>query len=97
TSTALLVEVLRPLGWKVDFYLPKRMDEGYGLSADGVENCLKKFSTKLVLAHHQVSSPAPATVALVNPQVGVQASACSEHREGQPKGWTPTFTELCSV
>jgi single-stranded-DNA-specific exonuclease len=122
TSTALLVEVLRPLGWKVDFYLPNRMDEGYGLSADGVENCLKKFSAKLLLAvdcgstavetvqklhergvdvivldHHQVSSPAPATVALVNPQVGVQASACSEHREGQPKGWTPTFTELCSV
>ena len=45
TSTALLVEVLRPLGWKVDFYLPNRMDEGYGLSADGVENCLKKYPT----------------------------------------------------
>jgi len=43
TSTALLVEVLRPLGWKADFYLPNRMDEGYGLSADGVENCLKKI------------------------------------------------------
>jgi len=50
TSTALLVEVLRPLGWKVDFYLPNRMDEGYGLSADGVENCLKKFSPTLLLA-----------------------------------------------
>ena len=45
TSTALLLEVLRPLGWQVDFYLPNRMDEGYGLSADGVENCLKKFPT----------------------------------------------------
>jgi len=43
TSTALLVEVLRALGWKVEFYLPHRMDEGYGLSQDGVENCLKKF------------------------------------------------------
>ena len=43
TSTALLVEVLRPLGWRVEFYLPNRMEEGYGLSADGVENCLKKF------------------------------------------------------
>src|SRR5437867_3207753 len=32
TSTALLIEVLRTLGWKVDFYLPHRMDEGYGLS-----------------------------------------------------------------
>jgi single-stranded-DNA-specific exonuclease len=118
TSTALLLEVLRPLGWRVDFYLPNRMDEGYGLSADGVENCLKKYPTTLLLAvdcgstavetiaslhsrgvdtivldHHQVSNPAPAAVALVNPQVGVQASACSE----QPKGWTPTFTELCSA
>ena len=50
TSTALLVEVLCALGWKVDFYLPNRMDEGYGLSADGVENCLKKYSTTLLLA-----------------------------------------------
>src|SRR5471030_2934883 len=50
TSTALLLEVLRSLGWKVEFYLPNRMDEGYGLSADGVENCLKKFPTTLLLA-----------------------------------------------
>src|SRR5471032_160450 len=98
TSTALLTEVLHALGWRVEFYLPNRMDEGYGLSADGVENCLKKFPTTLLLAvdcgstavetilllkargvdvivldHHQVSSPAPNAVALVNPQVGVQA------------------------
>ena len=50
TSTALLLEVLRPLGWQVDFYLPNRMDEGYGLSTDGVENCLKKFPATLLLA-----------------------------------------------
>ena len=50
TSTAILIEVLRPLGWQVDFYLPNRMDEGYGLSQDGVENCLKKFPFKLLLA-----------------------------------------------
>ncbi len=43
TSTALLLEVLRSLGWQVDFYLPHRMDEGYGLSQDAVENCLRKF------------------------------------------------------
>ena len=137
TSTALLVEVLRPLGWKVDFYLPNRMDEGYGLSADGVENCLKKFSAaessgatrpvKLLLAvdcgstavetisllrsrgvevivldHHQVSSPAPEAVALVNPQLQRAAGV-------PPAGPAPmtgqdcrqdagsTFTELCSV
>ena len=94
TSTALLLEVLRPLGWKVHYYLPHRMDEGYGLSQDGVENCLAKFPATLLLAvdcgstavasiaslrqrgvdvivldHHQVSSPAPAATALVNPQL----------------------------
>src|SRR5690349_16214835 len=36
TSTALLTEVLISLGWKVDCYLPHRLDEGYGLSQDGV-------------------------------------------------------------
>ena len=50
TSTTLLLEVLRKLGWRVDAYLPHRMDEGYGLSRDGVENCLKKFPVKLLLA-----------------------------------------------
>jgi single-stranded-DNA-specific exonuclease len=119
TSTALLLEVLRPLGWRVDFYLPNRMDEGYGLSADGVENCLKKFPTTLLLAvdcgstavetiaslrsrgvdtivldHHQVSNPAPAAVALVNPQLQSSAgvSPAPDRRDT-----CPAFTELCSA
>lgn len=50
TSAAILLEVLRPLGWTVNCYLPHRMDEGYGLSRDAVENCLKKFPANLVLA-----------------------------------------------
>ena len=94
TSTALLTETLRALGWNVNYYLPHRLDEGYGLSQDGVENCLRKFPATLLLAvdcgstataaiawlrdkgvdvlvldHHQISSPAPAAVALVNPQL----------------------------
>jgi single-stranded-DNA-specific exonuclease len=111
TSTTLLLEVLRQLGWRVEAYLPNRMDEGYGLSRDGVENCLKKFPVKLLLAvdcgstavetiawlrgqnvevivldHHQVSEPAPAAVALVNPQL-TQNSRLK----------TQNFTELCSA
>ena len=107
TSTALLVQALRALGWQVESYLPHRMDEGYGLSRDGAENCLQKFpATTLLLAvdcgstavesigwlrgrgvevvvldHHQVSSPPPDAVALVNPQLSVAG----------------TFHELCSV
>jgi single-stranded-DNA-specific exonuclease len=94
TSATLLTEVLTALGWKVNTYLPHRMEEGYGLSQSGVENCLARFPTRLLLAvdcgstaveavrwlgergvdvlvldHHQVSDPAPAAVALVNPQL----------------------------
>ncbi|MBI5802047.1 MAG: single-stranded-DNA-specific exonuclease RecJ [Verrucomicrobia bacterium] len=116
TSTALLLEIFRALGWSVDFYLPHRMDEGYGLSQDGVENCLSKFpATKLLLAvdcgstavetiswlkqrgvdvlvldHHQVSDPAPAALALVNPQLANRALS------GQ-RSAVSDFTELCSA
>src|SRR5207237_1455251 len=50
TATTLLTEVLRALGWMVEFYLPHRMEEGYGLSRSAVENCLKKFPVTLLLA-----------------------------------------------
>jgi single-stranded-DNA-specific exonuclease len=94
TSTAILVETLRALGWNVDYYLPHRMDEGYGLSREAAEHCLQKHPAPLLLAvdcgstaadtiawlgqkgtevivldHHQVSSPPPRAVALVNPRL----------------------------
>ncbi|HWQ93555.1 MAG TPA: DHH family phosphoesterase, partial [Clostridia bacterium] len=50
TSTALLLEVLGKLGWTVHSYLPHRMDEGYGLTQEAVENCLRKFPVSLMLA-----------------------------------------------
>ena len=95
TSTALLVESLSTLGCQVKHFLPHRLAEGYGLSHDGIELCLRQFPTRLLLAvdcgsnalevisqlrrdgldvivldHHQVSSPLPPAVALVNPQLG---------------------------
>ena len=118
TSTALLLEVLRTLGWRAGHYLPHRMDEGYGLSPDAVEHCLNKVPANLLVAvdcgstaartiaalrhrgldvivldHHQVSSPPPDAVALVNPHLvvsGAQDAADSHSGDGD-------FRELCSV
>jgi single-stranded-DNA-specific exonuclease len=95
TATALLLETLGGMGWKLAHYLPHRFDEGYGFSQEAVKNCLEQFPAKLLLAvdcgstavatiadlaekgidvivldHHQVSTPKPAAVALVNPQLG---------------------------
>ena len=82
TSTALLVEVLRALGWVVDFYLPHRMDEGYGLSRDGVENCLKKFPVKLLLAV-DCGSTAVETIAWLRER-GVDVIVLDHHQVSNP-------------
>jgi single-stranded-DNA-specific exonuclease len=50
TSTALLIEVLRHFGWNASYYVPRRSEEGYGLSREGTENCLRKYPVSLVLA-----------------------------------------------
>jgi single-stranded-DNA-specific exonuclease len=50
TSCALLARVLRKLGGHVGIFLPNRMDEGYGLSPDGVERCLATHQPALLIA-----------------------------------------------
>ena len=50
SATAILVEFLGKHGWKVDWYLPHRMDEGYGLTQSAIESCIAKFRPGLLLA-----------------------------------------------
>ncbi len=50
TSLALLARVLRACGGLVECFLPSRMDEGYGLSADGVARCVSEFAPQLLIA-----------------------------------------------
>jgi single-stranded-DNA-specific exonuclease len=50
TATALLSEFFTTLGWNSFAYLPHRVDEGYGLTTDAVQNCLGKFGVRLILA-----------------------------------------------
>jgi single-stranded-DNA-specific exonuclease len=50
TSTALLARVLRKLGAEVATFLPLRMEEGYGLSQDGVERCVEEHRPQLLVA-----------------------------------------------
>ena len=50
TSSALLLRVLRAAGATVENFLPHRMDEGYGLSRDGIVRCLKEHQPQLLIA-----------------------------------------------
>lgn len=48
TSTVLLVQTLRALGGDVDFFIPNRLEEGYGLNREGVEKALG-LGAKLII------------------------------------------------
>ncbi len=50
TSSALLTRLLNAAGATVANFLPHRMDEGYGLSADGIARCLKEHKPQLLIA-----------------------------------------------
>jgi len=111
TSSALLIEVLHTLGWTVHSFLPRRMEEGYGLTRDGVENCLNQFPTTLLLAV-DCGSTAFETVAWLKDQ-GVDVIVLDHHQISIPPPAavalvnpqltqdsgleTPDFKELCSA
>lgn len=50
TSLALLTRLLRTYGATVEAFLPSRIDEGYGLSSDGVARCVATFMPQLLIA-----------------------------------------------
>ena len=47
-STALLYLFLKELGANVDFYIPQRLTEGYGLSQSGIDNVKSKGTNLLI-------------------------------------------------
>lgn len=109
TSVTLLLEVLRALGWTVNYYLPHRITEGYGLSRDGLENCLQRHPARLLLAV-DCGSTSGESIAWLKGQ-GVDVIVLDHHQVSQPppaalalvnpqltaSGEAPYGVELCSV
>lgn len=50
TATAILYTALSALGWRVKWYLPRRLEEGYGLTREAVANCLDRSPARILLA-----------------------------------------------
>jgi len=50
TSSALMWRLLRRLGADVETFLPLRMEEGYGLSQEGVERCVEQHRPTVLIA-----------------------------------------------
>jgi single-stranded-DNA-specific exonuclease len=62
-STAILVRALRTLGGDVDWYLPSRIDDGYGLAAATVERLAARGTDLLVTVDCAVTAVAEVAAA----------------------------------
>ena len=104
TSLALLSGMLRAYGCEVALFLPHRIEEGYGLSADGIRRCLKEHHPQLLIAI-DCGTSSFSEIAVLR-QSGVDVIVLDHH---EPKAERPdcllvnpkvtgiAFTYLCSV
>jgi single-stranded-DNA-specific exonuclease len=80
TSTALLVSVLRKLGGKVDFYVPHRLVEGYGLNTQALAKIAARGTRLVVSADCGVTAVAEIDAAA---RLGVDVVVIDHHTASQ--------------
>jgi single-stranded-DNA-specific exonuclease len=83
-STALLYMFLKELGANVEFYIPKRLTEGYGLSKEGID-AIKSSKEFSLLISVDCGITAIEETAYAN-QLGIDVIICDHH---QPKDELP--------
>lgn len=60
TGTSILLETLRHLGAQTDFYVPHRLDEGYGLNGEALQSIAQAGATMVVTVDCGIASIAEA-------------------------------------
>ena len=63
TSTAILLRTLRMLNAQVDFYIPHRIDEGYGVNSDALQKIAERGTKLIVTVDCGITSVTEAQVA----------------------------------
>jgi single-stranded-DNA-specific exonuclease len=79
TATALNVRVLRELGAKVDYFIPHRIADGYGLSARAVDHARSLGASLILTADCGIGAFAPIAYAA---GIGVETIVTDHHEVG---------------
>lgn len=79
TGVAILMTVISLLGGDVDFYIPHRIDEGYGLNAEAVESLSKSGSKLLITVDCGITAINSAELAS---QLGLELIITDHHQPG---------------
>jgi len=56
TGTYLLCKILGDLGWNIDYYIPNRFEEGYGLSIDAIDEIEKRGFRNIITVDCGITS-----------------------------------------
>jgi single-stranded-DNA-specific exonuclease len=77
TATAILLLCLRMLGARADFYIPNRIDEGYGLNHEALRTLAAAGADVVVTVDCGIASVAEADTAV---QLGLTLIVTDHHR-----------------
>jgi single-stranded-DNA-specific exonuclease len=80
TSTVLLTRVLRSLGARVDWFIPHRIEHGYGLSLAGLREVAKRSPRLLICCDCGVGSLEEVRAAR---ELGIDVIVADHHEPGQ--------------
>lgn len=83
TAAAILLLVLRLLGAKADFYIPNRIDEGYGINHDALRTISERGGDIVITVDCGISSVAEAETAA---QLGLTLIVTDHHRPAADSG-----------
>ena len=80
TSTALLVSLLRDMGGDVDYYIPSRMSEGYGLNKPAIKQIAESGTRLIVTVDNGISAVEEAEYIY---SLGMQLVVTDHHQLGE--------------
>lgn len=80
TATSLLYIVLNKLGAQVDFYLPNRLTEGYGLSKDGIDDAKQKGVSLIITVDTGITAVEEIAYAR---SIGIDVVVTDHHEPGE--------------
>ncbi len=81
TATAILQEVMTAMGWRVSAYLPSRFEEGYGLTAAAVGQCVDQHQPQ-VLVSIDCGSTSLESIAWLK-EAGIDVIVLDHHQLGE--------------
>jgi single-stranded-DNA-specific exonuclease len=103
SATAILVRALRELGAECDWYIPGRLEDGYGLTREGVERLAARGTRLLITADCGIGCPPEVAAARA---AGIDVIVTDHHEPGAELPGCPIlhprlggypFGELCAA